>query len=162
MTAFDYVVLAIFAASIVIGVLRGLVQEVLSLVAWIAAFVVANLYGASMADLLPASVPGATLRLAVGFGILFIATLLLFALVNRAIAHMVSASGLKIADRGLGGVFGIARAALIVMTLAILAGLTGLPQEPVWRDALLSPPTESAVRTLKPWLPEAVARHVHF
>jgi membrane protein required for colicin V production len=162
MTAFDYVVLAILVASIVISVLRGLVKEILSLVAWLAAFVVANLYGAWMADLLPASVPGATLRLAIGFGILFIATLLLFALVNRAIAHIVTASGLKVVDRGLGGLFGFARGALIVLSLAILAGLTGLPQEPVWRDALLSPLTESAVRTIKPWLPEAVAQHVHF
>lgn len=162
MTAFDYVVLAILVASIVISVFRGLVREVLSLVAWLAAFVVANLYGSWMASLLPDSIPGATVRVMIGFGVLFVATLLLFALVNRAIAHIVSASGLKVVDRGLGGLFGLARGVLIVLTLAILAGLTGLPKEPVWRDAVLSPLTESAVRTVKPWLPETWARHVPF
>ena len=162
MTAFDYVVLAILVSSIVISVFRGLVKEVLSLVAWLAAFIVANGYGAWMAGLLPASVPGPTLRLTLAFGLLFIGTLLLFALVNRAIAHIVTASGLKVVDRGLGGLFGFARGVLIVLTLAILAGLTDLPREPVWRDAVLSPVTESAVRTVKPWLPDDWARHVHF
>jgi membrane protein required for colicin V production len=162
MTAFDYVVLAILVASIVVSVFRGLVKEVLSLFAWLAAFVVANAYGPWMAGLLPDSIPGLTLRLTIGFAILFIGTLLLAALVNRAIAHIVTASGLKVVDRGLGGLFGFARGLLIVLTLAILAGLTGLPREPVWRDAVLSPVIESAVRTVKPWLPETWARHVHF
>ncbi len=162
MTAFDYVALTILIASVIVSVLRGLVKEVLSLLAWIAAFVVANRYGAEMAALLPDAVPAGTLRLVAGFAILFIGTLLVGALVNRAIAHIIEASGLKIVDRGLGGLFGLARGALIVVTLVILAGLTGLPREPVWRDALLSPLAESAARTIKPWLPDEWADHIHF
>ncbi len=162
MTAFDYVVLTIVVASIVIGILRGLVREVLSLLAWIAAFVVANRYGADMAALLPDAAPAGTLRLVAGFAILFIGTLLIAALVNGAIAHIIEASGLKIADRGLGGLFGFARGALIVLTLVILAGMTGLPREPVWRNALLSPLAESAARIVKPWLPDEWARHINF
>lgn len=162
MTAFDYVVLTILVASIVVSVLRGLVKEVLSLLAWLAAFVIANRYGADMAALLPDAVPGDAMRLVAGFAILFVLTLIVAALVNRAIAHIVAASGLRVVDRGLGGVFGLARGALIVMTLAILAGLTDLPRQPVWRDAVLAPVTESAVRTVKPWLPDAWASHVKF
>ena len=162
MTAFDYVVIAILVASIVVSTLRGLVREVLSLAAWLAAFVVANRYGADMADLLPAAVPGGTVRLVAGFAILFVGTLLLSSLVNLAIAHIISASGLKLVDRGLGGLFGLARGALIVMTLVMLSGLTDRPSQPVWRDAALSGLAESAVRTVKPWLPEDWAGHVHF
>ncbi len=162
MTAFDYVVLTILFASIVVSVLRGLVKEVLSLIAWIAAFIVANRYGADMAALLPDAVPAGTLRLVAGFAVLFIGTLLIAALVNRALAHIIEASGMKIADRGLGGLFGFARGALIVVTLVILAGMTGLPREPVWRNALLSPLAESAARTVKPWLPDDWAGHIHF
>ncbi len=162
MTAFDYVVLAILVASVVISTLRGLVKEVLSLVAWLAAFVIANRYGADLAALLPQAVPAGTLRLVMGFGVLFIGTLLLASLVNLAIAHIITALGLKIVDRGLGGVFGLARGVLIVMTLVIVAGLTDLPRQPVWRDALLSGLAESAVRIFKPWLPDDWARHVNF
>jgi membrane protein required for colicin V production len=162
MTAFDYVLLAILAASIVVSLLRGLVREVLSLAAWLAAFVVANRYGADLAAWLPPSIPAGTVRLVAAFVILFLGTLLLASLVNLAIAHIIDASGLKVVDRGLGGLFGLARGLLIVMTLVILAGLTDLPKQPVWRDALLVDVTESAVRIVKPWLPDDWARHVNY
>lgn len=162
MTAFDYVLLAILVASIVVSTLRGLVKEVLSLAAWLAAFVIATRYGADMAASLPAAVPAGTMRLVAGFSILFVGVLLLSSLVNLAIAHIISASGLKVVDRGLGGVFGLARGVLIVLTVVILAGMTDLPRRPVWRNALLSNVAESAVRTLKPWLPDDWARHVNF
>ena len=162
MTAFDYVVITILVASIVTGLFRGLVKEVLSLAAWVAAFVVANRYGADMAALLPDAVPAGTVRLVAGFAILFVGTLLLCALVNRAITHIISAAGLRVADRGLGGLFGLVRGLLIVTTLVILAGLTDLPRQPVWRDALLVDVAETAARTAKPWLPDAWARHVHY
>ena len=54
MTPFDYAVLAIVGVSILISVIRGLVREVLALVAWAAAFVVATLFGARMAAVMPA------------------------------------------------------------------------------------------------------------
>ncbi len=162
MTAFDYVVLTILVASVVISVIRGLVKEVLSLVTWVVAFVVANRFGTDVSALLPASMPDGTMRLVAGFAIAFIAVLLLGALVNLAIAHIIRALGLRIVDRGLGGVFGLARGVVIVMTLVILAGLTSLPRQPVWRDAVLSGVAESAVRTVKPWLPDEWARRVNF
>lgn len=162
MTAFDYVLLAILAASIVIGLFRGLIREVLSLLAWLAAFVVANRYGADLAALLPDAIPRGAVRLVVGFVILFVGVLLLGALVNLAIAHIISASGLKPFDRGLGGLFGLARGVLIVLTAVILAGMTDLPRQPVWRGALLSGVSERAVRFIKPWLPDDWASHVNF
>ena len=162
MTAFDYVVITILVASIVISTLRGLVKEILSLVSWLVAFVVANRYGADMAALLPDQVPPGTVRLVCGFAILFIGTIVLGALVNLAVAHIIRVLGLRIVDRGLGGVFGLARGVLIVMTLVILCGLTDLPRQPVWRDAVLSEVAESSVRSIKPWLPDAWARLVNF
>lgn len=166
MTAFDYIVLTILIASIIISVVRGLVKEVLSLLAWIAAFVVANTYAAQMAALLPESVasmmPGAMTRLIVGFVILFMGTLLLGGLVNLAIRQLIRAAGLSFADHGLGGLFGLARGSVLVLTGVILSGLTALPQQAVWRDALLSPMAETAVRTIKPMLPPDWARHVRF
>lgn len=162
MTAFDVVVLAILGASILISVVRGLVKEILSLVAWVAAFVIATLYASDLAALLPDAIPAGTIRFIAAFAILLIGTLLVGALVNLAIAHIISASGLKVVDRGLGGLFGLARGLVIVVTLVILAGLTELPRQPVWRDAVLSPLAESAARTVKPWLPDSWARHVRF
>jgi len=165
-TLFDYIVLTILTASIIISVLRGLVKEVLSLLAWVAAFVVANTYAPQMAALLPDAfsdmLPGPMPRLIAGFAILFFGTLLLVGFVNMAIGQLIRAAGLSLADRGLGGLFGLARGVLLVLAGVILAGLTEIPKQAVWRDALLSPLAETAVRTIKPMLPPNWAQHVHY
>jgi len=162
MTLFDWLVLIVIGCSIIISVVRGLVKEILSLLVWIIAFVLANAYGAKMAEWLPQAIPGQMVRLLVGFLAVLILALLIGALVNRAIAALVEASGLKLADRGLGGLFGLARGIVIVLTLVILAGMTELPKQPVWRNALLSPLAETTVRIIKPWLPESVAKRISF
>jgi membrane protein required for colicin V production len=162
MTAFDYIVLTILTASVVISVLRGLVREILSLAAWVAAFLVASHFAADIAALLPAGMGSDTLRIIAGFAILLVGTLLAGALVNLAIGQIIKALGLQLVDRGLGGLFGLARGVLIVLVLVILAGLTNLPSQPFWRDALLAPLCESAVRTAKPLLPDSWAQHVHY
>jgi membrane protein required for colicin V production len=161
-TLFDYLVLFVLAASIVISMLRGLVKEILSLLGWIVAFVVANAYGADLAPLLPDMVPGATLRLLVAFLALFIGVRILMGLLTMAIDALVKASGLTLADRGLGGLFGLARGLVIVLAAVIACGMTDLPKQAFWKEALLSPMAETGARTVKPFLPDALARHVKF
>ncbi|OWP20506.1 colicin V production protein, partial [Microbacterium sp. AISO3] len=60
MTIFDYLVLFVLVSSVIISTLRGLVKEILSLLGWIVAFVVANAYGAQLAPMLPELLPGET------------------------------------------------------------------------------------------------------
>ena len=162
MTIFDYLVLFILICSVVISTLRGLVKEMLSLVGWVVAFVVANAYGASLARLLPALVPGEVIRLMVAFVVLFIGVRLLMGLLTMAVDALVAASGLSLADRGLGGLFGLARGLVIVLTVVILCGMTSIPQQDFWKHALLSPLAESGARTVKPYLPAAYAQYVQF
>ena len=162
MTIFDYVVLCILIASIVISTLRGLIKEILSLVSWIVAFVVANMYGAQLAPLLPDMIPGEALRLIAAFVALFIGVRLLMALVMLAIDAIIKASGLSLADRGLGGLFGLARGIVIVLAVVIVCGMTDLPKQDFWKNAMFSPLAETGVRTIKPFLPASIARHVTF
>jgi membrane protein required for colicin V production len=162
MTWFDGLVLTILIASVIISTVRGLVNEILSLCAWFAAAFVANTWAADLATMLPHAVPGQVPRLMLAFGVLFIGTLLVAGLVNMALRQLIKVAGLSLADRGLGGLFGLARGVLIVLTLVILAGLTSLPHEAFWRDALLSPLAETAVRTIKPMLPPDWSQYVHF
>jgi membrane protein required for colicin V production len=161
-TIFDYLLLFVLAASVVISMLRGLVKEILSLLGWIVAFVVANAYGAALAPLLPSMIPGEAVRLMVAFVALFIGVRILMGLLTLAVDALVKASGLSLADRGLGGLFGLARGLLIVLAAVIVCGMTDLPQQAFWKDALLSPMAEAGARTIKPFLPEALARHVKY
>lgn len=162
MTIFDYLVLFVVICSVVISTLRGLVKEILSLLSWIASFVVANAYSEGLADLLPVIVPGRITRLIVAFLVLFVGTRLLMMLLNMAIDSLIKASGMTLADRGLGGLFGLARGMLLVLAAVLLCGMTAIPQQPFWREALLSPLAETAAHTVKPFLPGDLAQHVQF
>ena len=162
MTLFDYVVLFVLAASVVISMLRGLVKEILSLLSWIVAFVLANAYGAQLAALLPSMIPGESVRLMVAFVALFIGVRLLMGLLMMALDALIKASGLSLADRGLGGLFGLARGIIIVLAAVMVGGMTDLPKQDFWKNALLSPIAETGARTVKPFLPAALSRHVNF
>lgn len=162
MTVFDYLVLFVLICSVVISILRGLVKEILSLLGWVVSFVVANAYGDDLAKLLPEVIPGAVTRLIVAFIVLFIGVRLLMKLLTMAIEAAIKASGLTLADRGLGGLFGLARGLLIVLAAVLLCGMTAVPQQPFWKGAVLSPLAETAARTVKPFLPGDFARYVQF
>ena len=162
MTIFDYLVLFVLVSSVVISTMRGLVKEILSLLGWVVAFVVANAYGAKLAPLLPELVPGETVRLMVAFVALFLGVRILMGLLSLALGALIEASGLSLADRGLGGLFGLARGVVIVLAAVILCSMTSIPQQDFWKDALLSPLAETGARTVKPFLPAALAQHVQF
>ncbi|MCC6071541.1 CvpA family protein [Massilia sp. GCM10020059] len=162
MTLFDYLVLFVLVASVVISTMRGLVKEILSLVSWVTAFVVANAYGAQLAPMLPSMIPGEAVRLMVAFVALFLGVRILMGLFTLAVDALVKAGGLTIADRGLGGLFGLARGIVIVLAGVILCGMTSIPQQAFWKEALLSPMVETGARTIKPFLPGTLAQYVKF
>jgi membrane protein required for colicin V production len=161
-TIFDYLVLFVLICSVVISTLRGLMKEILSLLSWIVSFFVANAYGEALAALLPNSIPGNATRLIVAFIALFIGVRLLMQLLSMAVDALIKAGGLTLADRGLGGLFGLGRGFVIVLAAVLLCGMTAIPQQPFWKNALLSPLAETAARTVTPFLPGDFARHVQF
>ncbi|MFC3109545.1 CvpA family protein [Undibacterium arcticum] len=162
MTSFDYLVLFVLVCSILIGTMRGLVQEVLSLLGWIVALVVANAYGEALAALLPDAIPGYVTRLIVAFIALFIGVRILMMLLTKAVDALVRAGGLTVADRGLGGLFGMARGMVIVLAAVLVCGMTAIPKQPFWKGALLSPLAETAAMTVKPFVPGNWAQHIQF
>lgn len=162
MTIFDYLLLFVLITSVLISTMRGLVKEILSLLGWIVAFIVANAFGTQLAPMLPAVIPGEAGRLILAYVALFLGVRILMGLAAMAIGAVISASGLSLADRGLGGLFGLARGIVIVLAVVILCGMTSIPKQAFWRDALLSPLAESGARTLKPFLPAALAQYVRY
>ena len=162
MTIFDYAVLAILLASIVVSVLRGLVREILSLLGWIAAFVVASLFTGDVAKLLAPTLDPNSLGQVAAFLLILVGMALVSAIVSWGIMKAVAAAGMSLADRGLGGLFGLGRGLVIVVAIALVCGMTPLPQQPFWRQALLRPLIETMVETVKPFLPADIAGKVHF
>lgn len=162
MTAFDYVVLAIVGLSVVVSVWRGAIRELFALVAWIAAFFAAQAYGPAVAGFLAAIIENESLRVLTGFVIVFLAVLILAALFALLMSKLVRAVGLGLADRMLGAVFGLLRGMLVVLILVLLAGLTAVPRQQIWRDAMLSAPLEAAALTVKSYLPDELSKRISY
>lgn len=162
LTGFDYVVLTLIGFSVLIGVLRGFLREVLALAGWVAAFVVARLYTAQVVPLLPLQIPSEGMRYLVGFSLLFLITLLVSTLLAIALSQLVKQIGLGWLDRILGMLFGLLRGMLIVLVLVMLAGMTSLPKDERWQSAMLSAPLEAVVVWIMPWMPESLSKHVQF
>ena len=162
MTSFDYAVLAIIGLSVLLSVMRGFVREILALAGWIAAFFVAKVYTTQLAQLLPPSIPTEPLRLLAAFLILFLATLLVCSLLAIALSHIFKKMDLGWLDRCLGGAFGLVRGIVIVAVVVFLAGLTTVPKDARWRNAMFSAPFEAIVTNLLPWLPRDIAKHVKY
>lgn len=162
MTAFDYAVLAIVAASILLGAWRGLVSEVLALAAWVVALLAGRALAPEMVPVFGEWLQEPALQYVVAFVAIVVAVLVAVALLRLALSKLLRAIGLGPLDRFLGAVFGIARGVLVVLLCVLIGGLTTLPQQAWWRQAWLAPPLETAVLAAKPWLPSAVAKRIRY
>jgi membrane protein required for colicin V production len=161
-TAFDYVVFGVMAASLLVGGLRGVVSEMLGLIAWVAAFIAARTWATPAGDLLMAGLDDLLWRQLLGFAAVFIAVLLLFAMVRWLMTLLLKAVGLRPLDRVLGALFGVARGMLVVLALVLLGGLSPLPREQWWRQAMFAAPLETMVLSARPWLPAELAKRIRY
>lgn len=155
----DYTIIGIIAVSALISVTRGFVREVLSLIAWVAAFWVALTFSHQAADYIQAYVHNETLREITAFVALFLGTLIIVALINYLIAQIIERTGISGTDIMLGMVFGIVRGVIIVALLVLLASLTSFPQEPWWKESMLLKHFVSLAIWIKSFLPPEVAKN---
>lgn len=138
MTPADYAILIILLVSAVLGMLRGLLREVASLLIWVLGFWLAVRYAPQLGDLFK-FVKTAEDRLLLGYGLFLVATLIVSTIVGMLLAKLVETSGAGVGDRSLGTLFGVARGVVIVTTL-IVAGQMALAPPPLWwRDSKLIP-----------------------
>jgi membrane protein required for colicin V production len=162
MTWLDYAVLIVLAASTLWGVWRGLVHEVVSVASWVLAFLAANMFAGPIGEALPTSMLTSEARVLVSFVVVFIVTLIVCTVVGHLLSKMTKVAGLGPLDRTLGGVFGLARALVILLAFALLAGLTALPRQPAWRDSVSGESLAQGALALRPWLPRSFAERLRY
>ncbi|MCC6917016.1 CvpA family protein [Nitrosomonas sp.] len=154
MTVFDYAVIGIVAFSALLSITRGLVHEIVSLLAWVVAFFTASRYSVNVAPLLSGLIENESMRMLAAFSATFFIALLITMLVSQLLSALVKGVGLGLIDRMLGALFGVARGLVIVLFLMTAAGFTPLPQQPFWKQAVLSEPLEILTADIIPWLPQ--------
>ena len=162
MTVFDYVVIGLVTASLVLGLWRGVVGELIALAAWVLAFFAAIEWGGEIGHALFSSIGDGSIRTLAGCAAVFVGVLVLMALVRLAVRGMIKALGLSLSDRILGLLFGVARGVLMAVVLVVAGGLTSAPKQSWWRNAMFSLPLETAVLAAKPWLPDDLAKRIRF
>ncbi len=158
MTTLDWILLAIVLLSLLVGLWRGLVFEVLSVLGWVAAFFAAQWLAPEVARQLPADSLAEPVRHAAAFVMTFVAAVFLAGLLAALLRKLVSAVGLRPVDRLLGGAFGLVRGAVLLLALTVVVEMTQLKSAPWWQGSLAAPWLSVALVGLKPALPEGFAR----
>src|SRR5262245_36053823 len=122
MTLFDYAVLAIAGFSVLLGVIRGFVREVIALASWIVAFVAASAWGGDVAPLLARQIPDENGRVLAAVVAVFFVVLVVMNILAMMVSKLIKSAGLGVEDRLLGSVFGLARGVAVVLALVLGAG----------------------------------------
>lgn len=154
----DIVILAVLALSVLFGLWRGFVAEVLSLVCWIAAFWVAWMFGDEVAAWYGLWLHHPAARVVAGYLTCFLGVLVAGALVGWVLRKLIQAGGLSGTDRMLGMLFGLARGVLLVVVIVLVLDLTPLVGAAWWQGSRLLPGFSQGASWLSAQLPPEASR----
>ena len=151
--------LLVLAVSMLLGLWRGLVYEVLSVCGWIAAFVLAQLFAGEVSVMLPMG-GGDVLRYPLAFALVFVGVVFVAGLLAWLARKLIRASGISPVDRVLGGIFGALRALMIGLGVAALVNMTSFKEHEAWRQSVGASVMTAALKGLKPVLPEKFGQYL--
>jgi len=154
MAATDWILVAVLAASMLLGAWRGLVYEVLSVMGWIAAFVLAQWFAPDVAEKLPMQNSGETLRYAAAFVLVFIVSVFVAGLISALMKKIISVVGLRPVDRILGATFGLFRGLILLLAFSVVVHTTALQESDWWLESQGGPMLMNLLKGLRPMLPE--------
>ncbi|MFY8126351.1 MAG: CvpA family protein [Hydrogenophaga sp.] len=150
----------VLAFSVALGALRGLIREVVSLAAWVLAFLLAQVHAETVAAWLPAGLSVPVVRLAAGFALIFIGVAVAGALLSWVLGRFLQAVGLRPIDRILGAGFGLARGLVLLLGVTLMVVALGLQSQPVWAQSETAMWLTQTLQELKPLLPGALAEYI--
>jgi len=156
----DIALLALLTVSVIVGLWRGLVYEVLSLLGWVAAYFAAQWLSPMLAEFVPAGRPGSALNLGATFCLVFIAALIVWGLAARLVRMLINATPLSVPDRVLGAGFGALRAIVLMLAVATVVAMTPAVRSPAWQGSKGAHSLHILLQELRPVLPPDVARHL--
>ena len=156
----DYAILAVLGLSVLMGLWRGFIGEVLALACWAGAFWFAWVFGPALADYFSTSISTPSVRIVLAYAVCFIAVLIAGAIVAFLMRKLIEGSGLSGTDRLLGMVFGLVRGGALVVLVVFLFGFTPARRDPWWGQSQLLPGFEQGAQWLGERLPGEVARYL--
>jgi membrane protein required for colicin V production len=160
MTWIDILILCTLALSVIVGLLRGLVFELMSLVGWLVAYLGAGWLSPYIAPYIPVGPAASSVNHAAAFAAAFVMVLLVWSIISRLVRLLLHATPLSIVDRLLGALFGSTRGVLAVLALITVLGLTPMARSPAWHASVLTPWFKTILQELKPVLPAQLSQRL--
>ena len=152
----DYVIIGIICLSVITGLFRGFVKELIALTVWVLAIWLAIKYSSCLDPWLQNYIHDKTVRMAVGFITVLLAVLIAGSLFNALLSFILHRSGLSGTDRVLGMGFGFIRGVFIVALLMLLAKMSSLPYQDYSNESRLYSKFDPAVNWLYGFMPEFI------
>ena len=146
--------------SLGFGIVRGLLREVLSLIAWASAFWFALVYGPAVALRIDPILQNSVLSQVAGAVLMFVGVLIGLLIAASLISRIFKATGLTGMDRVLGGVFGTVRALVIIITVLLVARLTAVADQGWYNASALVPYFNPVVDWAAGWLTQPLMDNV--
>jgi membrane protein required for colicin V production len=155
------IALAVFLAlSIVVGLLRGFVFEILSLAGWFAAFFAGRWLAPAVQPYVPVGESGSSLNYGVAFACVFLVALVVWSLTARLVRALVRATPLSPVDRVLGAAFGLLRGLVVLLVVATVVGVSPLAGSPAWQHSQGALWLNALLQELRPMLTNEVSPYL--
>lgn len=149
----DISILLVIGLSVITGLLRGFVKEVIALCTWILALWLAYSYSESVEYFLKPYIDDEAARSIIAFIAVLLATLLAGAIVNALLSFILKRSGIGGTDRLLGMGFGFVRGVLIVSLIMMAVKMTSLPYEKFSAESKVYSKFDPIVNSLYVYMP---------
>ncbi len=160
MNELDYAIIFVALVSVAIGAWRGAIREIINITSWVVAFILAHAFSADLAPYFADWIAEPVYRMVLAWVAIFVAVLIFASLLASLLSELVRKFGLSGLDRVLGAVIGFFRGVLVIVVLALAAGMTKFPQSALWKNATLTPPIEVAALYARALLPQSLASRI--
>lgn len=154
----DIIILTVIALSIITGVIRGFVKELIAITIWGLAIWLAYHYSPALDVYLVDWIPETSLRYLASFVIILLATLIAGGIMNALLALLLKKSGLSGTDRLLGMIFGFVRGVFVVALGLVVLQMTSLSKETQVKDSRLLVVFHPAVNWVSSRVPNLLAQ----
>lgn len=151
---------AFLLVSVVIGLARGFVFELLSLAGWFAAYFAAWSLTPMVQPRVHFSGLSAEFNHGIAFAGLFIVALIVWSLAARLVRTLIRATPLSPVDRLLGAGFGLVRGLVVMLIVVTVVGISSWSHSAAWQRSQGVVWLNALLQELKPlWLDGSSPRH---
>lgn len=158
LSTIDIAIISIVGVSVLTGLYRGFVRELLALGIWIFSFWGASHYSKHFSIYLKPYITQDALRMVIAFVSMMFIILILGSLLSSLFSMLLKRSGLSGTDRILGMVFGWVRGAFIIALIIVVAKIAGFPEKDYAETSKLYRTFNPVVEWMSSYVPKILAQ----